>query len=65
MSNERDERSELYRGATIQRIARGRPLHARDTGPEHIYAVILSESGELLVSATLDYCVDVLKKRLP
>ena len=48
-----------YEGATITNI------HRNKRHPDEVYAHIVGKNGEMLVSATLDYCVKVLKERLP
>lgn len=51
-----------YVGAKITDIRLG----SRSKGRGHIiYANLVGADGELLVAATLDYILDVLKTRLP
>ncbi len=49
-----------YDGAVITNIRRGKGDRS-----QYIYAQIRDKNNELLVAATLDYCVDALKERLP
>ena len=47
----------------IENIHRGKPLSNPD-GPFHTYAHIINdETGELIISATFDYILDVVKER--
>lgn len=48
----------------IKGIRRGRAKHAPADSPRHTYAVALCAStGELLISATLDYILDKIEER--
>lgn len=48
-----------YKSANITNIRRGK----KEQNRQHItYARIMSKNGEMMVNATLDYCVAVMKK---
>lgn len=47
-----------YEGAIITNIRKNK------RHPDEFYAQIVNKDGLVLVSATLDYCVKVLKERL-
>ncbi len=49
-----------YEGAEIVNIRRGKGARSK-----HIYAQIRDKDGLVLVQATLDYCVQAMKERLP
>lgn len=49
-----------YVGCFIVNIHRG-----KDFNKNRIYARVVSASGELLISAELDYCVQAIIERLP
>lgn len=51
-----------YEGCTITNIRRGKKSQGRD---HLIYAEVRDKNGDLIISATLDYIVKALKKRLP
>lgn len=51
-----------YKNCIIKNIHRGKKEDGRDI---YIYASLYSESGQLLISATLDYIVEMLENRLP
>ena len=55
---------EEYRNASIVNIQRGkvRKEHPYTKGRENITAHIVNAKGQLLVSATLDYCVATMKE---
>jgi hypothetical protein len=40
-------------------------IHTHDRFPGVIYAEVVSASGEILISATLDYCAQKVKERFP
>lgn len=50
------EHAQAYKDATITNIHRGQGNRF-----QFIYATITSKTGEILVSATLDYCMDRMK----
>ena len=49
-----------YVGCSIVKIHRNMQI-----GGNVLYARVVSASGELLISAELDYCVQAIKERLP
>ena len=43
----------------ITNVRKGRPLSAHGQGPEYVYAQVRDlETDELLIAATLDYCLE-------